>query len=98
MPLNYTYSDQHDNNILISHGTNANENIELIKEYSQTQSWWLHLDTVASGHTIIHFDQHIGKHLGQHIEQYLDVIQFAAHICYNNISKKKTTRCTLLQK
>lgn len=58
-------------------GTDAAENIELIRK-SNPSWWWLHLDRVPSGHVIIMTDQITPE-----------AIDFAAHICVNNVGTKK---------
>ena len=82
MPKNFQYTINNQQNdqqniITIQLGLCAMENIELIRN-AQPSWWWLHLDSVPSGHIIIMTDK---------IND--DIINFAANICYQGISKKK---------
>ena len=71
--------------IIIIQGTNAQENIDLIRS-SQPTWWWLHLDIVPSSHIIIQADK---------LDS--DIINFAAHICIHSVSKKKQDKALWVQ-
>ena len=81
MPRHLQYKDI-DSNVIINimQGMNAIENIDLISQ-SQQSWWWLHLDTIPSGHIIIMSDT---------IDN--NVIDFAANICINGVSQKKQNK------
>ena len=72
-----TETDKDDEPIYIVLGTSAQENTDLIKK-ALPSWWWLHLDSVASGHVIIMTDM---------IDD--NIIEFAAHICIKHVSDRK---------
>ena len=72
MPKSFQYCET-----TVMLGTGAADNIELIRK-SNPSWWWLHLDTVPSGHVVIMTDE---------LQQPL--IDFAAHVCLNGVGSKK---------
>ena len=76
MPKNFQYGET-----VITLGTCASENIELIRQ-SDPSWWWLQLDQVPSGHIIIKTDKITPA-----------AIDFAAHICLNAVGSKKQAAC-----
>lgn len=68
------------NDITILLGTDAHDNIETVR-MSDTSHWWLHMDTVPSGHVII-----------QTSEPTDNTVAFAANICFQHIGSKSKKR------
>ena len=67
---------QRNGTISIKLGKTASDNINIVR-YAHPSYWWLHMDSVSSGHIIIETQILTSK-----------IIECAAHLCYKNLTSK----------
>ena len=83
MPLTYQYND----NIFCILGLDAQEN-QILIENSDPQDIWIHMNSVPSGHVVIKYKNFIKLS----ITDDKPIIEWAARICFNNISNKNQNK------
>ena len=78
MPTVYNYND----NVTVILGTSARDNQNLIIN-SDPNDWWLHMDSVPSGHVIIKSNT---LHTMKDISNSYNILTFSAEKCFSGLS------------
>ena len=84
MPINFNYND----NVMIILGTSAKDNHDIIKS-ANPNDWWLHMDSVPSGHIIIKSKSL--KNMDDITNSY-NILNFASEKCFNGLQLNKRNK------